>query len=97
MAEPAHVTPEQIKTLRELPEPGQNALSELLSSELGISVTRERDAELTQIHRIVDRGRIKNEDEFRLVLSRVEEIHATPTAPASTRLSPSSAPGSHVT
>lgn len=54
----------------------QRQLEELLISKFGTGLRDARKDTLKQIERILQRGRIENEDEFEVLTARVDEIYA---------------------
>lgn len=59
---------------RELPPEQFTELNRILNEKFGEDLIHNRKKELAQIRRIVKRGKINNEDEYRLVKSRIDEL-----------------------
>lgn len=53
-----------------------NELNRILRAKFGFDLNGAHDEFLAKINRIVQRGYLKNDDEFRLLYSRVDEIYA---------------------
>ena len=53
-----------------------NELNQLLSQKFGTDLTECNNKNLTKIKQIVKKGNINNDEEYRLILNRVEEIYA---------------------
>lgn len=53
-----------------------NELNRILRAKFGFDLNKAHDKFLAKINRIVQRGYLKNDDEFRLLYSRVDEIYA---------------------
>lgn len=53
-----------------------NELNKILREKFGFDLNKAHDKVLAKINRIVQRGHLKNDDEFRLLCSRVDEIYA---------------------
>ena len=53
-----------------------NELNQLLSQKFGADLTECNIKNLTKIKQIVKKGNINNDEEYRLILNRVEEIYA---------------------
>lgn len=51
-------------------------LNAILQKELGVTLDQIEHKRLEKIRRVVERGKIKSSNEYRLILSRVEEIYA---------------------
>lgn len=54
----------------------QSELNLILKDKFGFSLERGHDLNLAQINQILQRGCLKNDDEFRLLLSHTDEIYA---------------------
>ena len=61
---------------RGLPRAQVSELNQLLRDKFGEDLQTEADRDVKRVNRIMKRGRIRNEDEFRLVQARVEDIYA---------------------
>ena len=59
-----------------LPKSDLDELNELLQRKFGENLLKQSQRNLSKINRIVKKGKINNEDEYRLLLSRVDEIFA---------------------
>lgn len=53
-----------------------NELNRILREKFGFDLNKAHDKVIAKINRIVQRGYLKNDDEFRLLYSRVDEIYA---------------------
>lgn len=53
-----------------------NELNQQLSQKFGTDLTECNNKNLTKIKQIVKKGNINNDEEYRLILNRVEEIYA---------------------
>lgn len=53
-----------------------NELNHILREKFGFALDKVHDKFLAKINQIVQRGYLKNDDEFRLLFSRVDEIYA---------------------
>ncbi len=51
-------------------------LNQILKEKFGFDLDKDHDKVLTKINLIVQRGHLENDDEFRLLFSRVDEIYA---------------------
>lgn len=60
--------------IRDLPPQERKHLETLLAEQLGSAIVDTVGAERKRLQEILNRGRIRNEDEYRSVLERVEEI-----------------------
>ena len=61
---------------KSLSQDNQNELNQILKEKFGFSLERAHDLNLAQIKLILQRGYLKNDDEFRLLLSHTDEIYA---------------------
>lgn len=61
---------------RDLPVDQQAKLEQILVSRFGRGLRAEAEKNQHELERILRRGTIENEDEFRLLSSRADEIHA---------------------
>ena len=61
---------------KSLSQDKQNELNQILKEKFGFSLERAHDLNLAQIKLILQRGYLKNDDEFRLLLSHTDEIYA---------------------
>jgi hypothetical protein len=68
------------EAIRDLSPTEQQRLQAILAKEVGTDLDAERRAELALIGQVVKRGQIETEEEYRLVLGRVEEIYDKPDA-----------------
>jgi hypothetical protein len=68
------------EAIRDLSPADQQRLKAILAKEVGTDLDAERRAELALIDQVVKRGQISTEEEYRLVLGRVEEIYDKPDA-----------------
>jgi hypothetical protein len=68
------------EAIRDLSPEEQRRLKAILAEEVGTDLDAERRAELGKIDELVRAGRIKTEDDYRLVLGRVEVIYDKPGA-----------------
>ena len=62
--------------VRGLSQDKQSELNQILKEKFGFSLERAHDLNLAQINQILQRGYLKNDDEFRLLLSHTDEIYA---------------------
>lgn len=62
--------------VRSLSQDKQSELNQILKEKFGFSLERVHDLNLAQINQILQRGYLKNDDEFRLLLSHTDEIYA---------------------
>lgn len=51
-------------------------LNRILNEKFGEDIKKQTDRDITKISRIIKNGEINSEDEYRLILNRVEEIYA---------------------
>ncbi|OJV35346.1 MAG: hypothetical protein BGO33_08735 [Bacteroidia bacterium 43-41] len=70
----------------DLPLMELNELNQLLSKKFGRNLTEYNNKNLAKIKRIVKKGNISNEEEYRLILNRVEEIYADDTQKDETKI-----------
>jgi hypothetical protein len=63
---------------KDLSRDEQLELETLLRVKLRVDVDNERLIDIAQIHEIEERGRIRNEREYRLVQTRAEELRSSP-------------------
>ena len=61
---------------RGLSQDKQSELNQILKEKFGFSLERAHDLNLAKINQILQRGYLKNDDEFRLLLSHTDEIYA---------------------
>ena len=61
---------------RDLPPSDLNELNQILREKFGYDLTKANDQNLAKIKRIVQKGHLKTDDEFRLLLNRVDDIYA---------------------
>lgn len=61
---------------KSLSQDKQSELNQILKEKFGFSLERTHDLNLAQINQILQRGYLKNDDEFRLLLSHTDEIYA---------------------
>jgi hypothetical protein len=62
------------ETASDLPLEQFEELNQILREKFGEDLVHNRQKELAKIKRIVNRGKINNENEYRLIKSRIEEI-----------------------
>ena len=62
--------------VRGLSQDKQSELNQILKEKFGFSLERAHDLNLAQINQILQRGYLKNDVEFRLLLSHTDEIYA---------------------
>jgi hypothetical protein len=65
-----------VEWTRDLPVDQQAKLDQLLVSRFGRGLRTEAEKDQRELQRILRRGTIENEDEFRLLSSRADEIYA---------------------
>jgi len=66
------------EAIRDLPPAEQQRLKLMLAQRVGTDLDAEQRAELERIEELVRADRIETEDDYRLVLGRVEEIYDKP-------------------
>lgn len=60
---------------KSLSQDKQSELNQILKEKFGFNLERAHDLNLAQINQILQRGYLKNDDEFRLLLSHTDEIY----------------------
>jgi cold shock CspA family protein len=71
-----HVYKDTNEWAKGLPFAHIEELNQILNDKFGEDLKKQTDGDTIKINRIIKKGKINSEDEYRLVLNRVDEIYA---------------------